>query len=591
MSQVPGALTARRLAPLLLAVLLAGAGPAVAAAEALPTPLMPLSEIRPGMTGVVRTVFEGNRQEEFTAEIVGVMEDFLGPGQDLILARLRGERVEFTGVAGGMSGSPVYIDGRLIGAISYRLGNFSREPIAGITPIHDMLRVDGLSSPRVASAGGGLSQFVPIETPLVIAGAPPSLASIFREDLLSAGLGEPMAGAAVSGPAGESVTGAAAPARLRPGDPVAARLMSGDLTVAATGTVTHVDGDRVYAFGHPAIVNGEANLPMARAEILLTLSSLQASTKLGRVLETVGSFHQSRLPAMTGELGPAPPMIPIRITVEAPSGSPRTFEYESVIHRELTPLLLGLATGSSILNTPGYADEMTVALSGRVKLTGHPDLQFSDVYAGFPSSGPAALMMGRDVQGVFAAVWQNRWEAPRAESVDLTMKVVEQARVTLIEGVYPSRTTVEPGESLEFRVLLRDYRGATSTRTLRALIPEGTPSGPAIAYVGGAALLGAVERTTLARRAGQTENLDQLIELINHLRPSDRLVLKVVRRQAGAIVQNEVMPALPPSILSVLASARVSGEVSPLPDATLAEEEIPLGQIVSGGAAIPITIK
>jgi hypothetical protein len=562
---------------------------------------MPLAEVRPGMEGIVRTVFEGDRVEEFRAEIVSVMTGFLGPHQDLILARLKGDRVEFTGVAAGMSGSPVYIGGRLVGALSYRMGSFAKEPIAGITPIDYMLKVgtgasptraQGSAAPLAAGISSGTAGLEPIDTPVVAAGIPVAALEIFAPDLGRLGLKGviPGGGSGSSAPPADRSAAAALPA-LRAGEPVAAQLVSGDASLAATGTVTYVDGDRVFAFGHPAFLTGASEIPMARASIYLTLPSLEASVKMSHVLETVGTFRESRLPAMTGVLGPVPRTIPVGIEVAGEDSPRRSFHYDVVEHREFTPALVGLVTAASLLNTPWSSDETTVSLAGRIALEGHHDLVLNDLYTGFTAGQSAAGSMAQDVQGLFGAVYQNRFEQPRVRSIDLTVSTVEKSRLSLVEGVYPTRTELDPGDSVEFRVLVRPYRGQAYTRKLTYRVPEGAPPGPLVAYVGGANLMSLAERSVLSRQASQADDIDELITLINRLRSNNALYLKVTRRHGGAVVQNEVLPALPPSILSTLAANRSTGEVTPLAETTVYEDAIPLDQVLVGGTAIPLTIR
>jgi hypothetical protein len=399
-------------------------------------------------------------------------------------------------------------------------------------------------------------------------------------------------GGAVAGGASGSGSAVGAGARsLKPGDPVAAQLVTGDISFAATGTVTHVDGDRVYAFGHPSFINGAADFPMARAEIYLTLPSMQASNKLSRILETVGTFKESRLPGITGVLGEGPRMIPVTLEVSGADSPRRTFHYQVADYREFTPTLVGLVTAASLVNTPWSSDEMTVALSGRIALRGHEDVQVNDLYTGFSAQQSAALSLSRDVQGLFAAVYQNRFETPHVESIQLKLSSVEQGNLGVVEAVYPTRTEVEPGETVEFRVLVRPYRGSPYTRKLSWTVPEGIPAGPIAAYIGSAGLLSSVERNVLSRQVTQADGLDQLISVINTLRTNNQLYMKITRRHAGAVVQNQILQALPPSVYSTLGGNRAAGEMTPLSEVTLHEEAMPLEHIVVGGLAVPLRIR
>src|SRR5580765_1337522 len=267
------------------------------------TTLMPVSEIRPGMVGISRTVFDGTHVEEFKAHIIGVLENVIGTHRNLILAKLEGGPLANTGVIAGMSGSPVYIDGRLIGAVSYALGSFSKEPIAGITPIAEMTDATSFSDARPpgarvqveypltrdglttafrkalnwnrpfaerandaqltgvnAVAGLGGSQLGtllrPIATPLVMSGFEPELADMLGSAFRDQGF-IPTGGTAGGFHAGEKPF----EGPLKPGDGVGVMLVSGDLSLGATGTVTHIDGDRVYAFGHPMYNLGPTEFP------------------------------------------------------------------------------------------------------------------------------------------------------------------------------------------------------------------------------------------------------------------------------------------------------------------------------------------
>lgn len=588
-------------AVVLAALMLPGATPLARQDAPEPVRILPLAEVRPGMTGVGRTVFEGSEVEEFGVAILAVMSNFLGPDRHLILARLNGEKVEFTGVASGMSGSPVYVDGRLVGAVAYRiLSTFMKEPIAGITPIEYMLEMTpqndrpapgrlALAAEPVLGANARTETFVPIETPFVVSGVPPAVLAHFEDEFARAGLGPLQAGAG-SGSLSNAGGAADGGAPLVPGDPVAMQLVRGDIGVAATGTVTHVDGDRVWAFGHYGLTMGAIEIPMARADIYLTLSSVQASTKLSSINETIGTFTQSRLPGIAGVMGPAPAMIPVSVTWDA-SGASTTRKYEVARHREFTPLLVGFTTLSSLARTPGFAGEMTMELEGRIHVDGHPDVVISDLFTGFTPDQSAALEVARQMQSLFGAVFQNRFEEPHVTSVDITVRSVEQSSLGFVEGVFPTRTALRPGESVEFRVVVRPYRGEAYTRTFTYRVPEGTPRGQLTVYVGASDELDQLERNVFSRQVAQADDLDQLIALINQLRNNETLYMKVSRRHAGAVVQNEVLPALPPSIIATLGANRGAGDVTPVPETTLHEERIPLEHPLFGGTMLRLEIK
>jgi hypothetical protein len=562
------------------------------------------------MEGVVRTVLSGDRIEELPAEILGVMENALGPGQSLILARLKGERAEFAGVASGMSGSPVYVEGRLVGALAYRIGQFTKEAIGGITPIEYMIDVGRSASSSPGSPEGAARQasapasplrgvplaaapgargesgalLRPIETPLVVAGLPPQVLAHFVPQF------EALGAVAVAGSGGAASDVEPRSDPVRPGDAIAAQLVRGDLSVAATGTVTHVEGDRILAFGHPFLVSGPAEFSMARAEIYTTLASLAGSTKLARVMEGVGTWEQIRLAGAAGVTSRLPEMIPLTVNVTTP-GRERTYRYEVALHRDWTPLLTGISIASSLVNTVAFTDESTIAVKGRIDLEGHPDIRLDDLYSGLGGATSAAIATASDVQAIFTAIFQNRFEEPTVRAIEITTEGIEESRLAFVEGVWPSRKEASPGDEVQFQVRLRSFRGDVETRSLTFRVPENAPRGTLRVVVGGGSYLTTTERGMLVRRLSGARSLSQIISIVNRLRRADELCAKAIRRLPGAVVQSEVMPALPPSVLTTLRANRGSRQVSTMAEDTVWEESVPMDSIVIGGAVLTLKIR
>ena len=351
---------------------------------------MPIDEVRPGMIGVGRTVFQGADLADFKVHIIGVLRNVQGPRRDLILARLEGGPLAQTGVAAGMSGSPVYVDGRLIGAVSYSIGAFSKEAIAGITPIQEMKDATATSRPRPVrqarvdlpvtrqsltealtaayaqlapfaarpadvqsiglptAAGAQLGAMMrPIATPLLMAGFEPDIADVIGGGFRDSGFSPVITGG--SGAGGEAPTGP-----LREGDAIGVSLIGGDLEMGATGTVTHIDGDRVYAFGHPFYNLGPAAFPMTRAHVFTMLPSLMNSFKISSLGETIGTMQQDRATAIAGTLGKGPALVPMTITVNSTRDGDaqpisRTVKLNLVNDQLFTPLLAYV----SMFNTLG----------------------------------------------------------------------------------------------------------------------------------------------------------------------------------------------------------------------------------------------
>jgi hypothetical protein len=575
------------------------------------------------MKGVVHTVLSGSRIEELPLEVIAVMENALGPGSSMILARLEGERAEFTGVAAGMSGSPVYVDGRLVGALAYRIGIFTKEPIAGITPIEYMLQLgSGTGEARTARrgtissglpaslpsaaregiplamdltgpgpvAGTGFNDMIlrPIETPLVVTGIAPEILREFGPQFQA--LGAVAVAGSGGAPGGAASSSQAEPEPVRPGDAISLQLVRGDLNIAASGTVTHVEGERVLAFGHGLLQSGPTDFPMARAEVYLTLASDAGSTKFVRILDTIGTWEDIRLTGSAGDTSRVPDMVPLTVTVRMPSES-RTFSYDVARHRDWTPLLVAMSVAGSLANTPNFSNESTLNVSSRIHLEGHPDVVMENLYTGLGRGASAALAGASDIHSVFAAVFQNRFEEAVVRSVEVTAEGIEEGRISFVEGVWPSRTEASPGDEVRYHLRIRSYRGHVEMRTFTFRVPEQTPRGTLRVVVGGGGYLAGTERGILNRQVGGADSLDQIISVVNDLRRGDALYAKALRRLPGAVVQSEVLPALPPSILTTLRSNRGSGEVATMAETTVWEDSLEMDSVVVGGAALSLKIR
>jgi hypothetical protein len=590
------------------------------------TPQMPVDEIRPGMVGIGRTVFAGTQVEEFKAHILGVLENVIGTHRNLILARLEGGPLANTGVIAGMSGSPVYIDGRLIGAVSYSLGQFSKEPIAGITPIAEMTDAASFGDARppggrvhiefpltnenlaaalhrtfartrsfVAAPGeaqlagatavsglnaGQLGTLLrPIATPLVMAGFDPEVNDLLGQAFGSEGF-VPTGAASAGFHAGEMPFDGP----LKPGDAVGVMLVNGDLQLGGTGTVTHIDDDRVYAFGHPFYNLGPTEFPMTRAYVYTVLPSLLSSMKLSSTGEVIGTFLQDRATAISGRLGAGPHMIPISLTLSSAKGPARTFHFDVVNDQLLTPL----AAYVSILNTLGsYGRQVgsaTFDVRGKATLTKHDDIVFDNMFTGDQAANgvagyvvaPLTYLMGNDYEKVDIA------------GIDLRIASTEEPKTATVERVWLDDPRPRAGHTVPLKVLLRTYRGDDVIRTLPIEIPINASGSLALMVSDGGRLTQIEQRET--RLAQQPRNVDQVIKALNKGRRNSILYVRLLGTDAGAVVNGERLPSLPPSVLGVLESDRNGGTFNPLQSATLAEWELPTDQAVSGSRTLAITI-
>jgi SpoIVB peptidase S55 len=587
---------------------------------------MPVDEIRPGMQGVGRTVFEGTELQDFKVHILGVLRNVQGPKRDLILARLEGGPLANTGVAQGMSGSPVYIDGRLVGAVSYSIGNFSKEPIAGITPIAEMKDATGMPRARAsqqvrlempvtreslaaaltstygrlapfasrpadvqaigmpASAGAQLGAMMrPIATPLLMGGFEPEIADLIAGAFRESGF-SPM----MTGSASNDVASPAEP--LREGDAIGVSLVSGDLAMGATGTVTHIDGDRVYAFGHPFYNLGPAEFPLTRAHVYTMLPSLMTSFKISSLGETIGTMQQDRSTAIAGTLGKGPALVPMTITLHSTreTGAPaidRTIKLNLVSDQLFTPLLAYV----SVFNTLGAYERQygaaTMAVKSRTRLKGHGELTLEDVYA---SENPI-LGAAQAVAGPLAMMLGNNIAAVTVEGVDVTVTAMESPQTATIERVWLDEIRPRAGRTVQLKVLTRSYRGEEKISTVPVEIPANAPRELTM-LVSDGRQLNAIEQREL-RGSLQPQTIAQLVKVLNDTRRNNRIYVRLLTGRAGAVVNGEAMTALPPSVLAVLEADRNGGSFTPIRSAPLGEWEIPTDSAVSGSRVLTINLE
>lgn len=586
------------------------------------TPRMPVSEIRPGMVGEGTTVFSGTTRESFKAHVLGVLANVLGPRRNLILARLEGGPLAETGVIAGMSGSPVYIDGRLVGAVSYSLGAFSKEPIAGITPIDEMVE---LADPAVTSrrppagrvafdlpldheamaavlrrafadaafatrpdavrvvAGGHLADLAtslrPIATPLSVGGLGRDsldlLSSFFRDTGFV-----PVAAGAAPGSAIPPMTGP-----LQPGDAVGVGLVTGDLSLSGTGTVTLVEGSRVFAFGHPFFNLGPTAFPMTRAWVHTVLPSLFSSTKIASAGEVIGTIQQDRATAIAGTLGPGPAMIPMRLTLEGARGHRRTFDVRVVNDQLFTPLLTYVSILSVLQSYEREAGAASFAVRGEARVKGYASVALEDLFAGDAPSVPAATYVVTPLN----ILLRNDLAPVEIEGLDVTITAAEEPRRVTIERAWVDEPRVRPGQTVTLKVLTRTYRGEERVRTLPVPIPPNARGTLSLLVSDGARLAQWEQREW--RRALDAQSVAQLIRVFNTARKNNRLYVRLISPEPGAVVNGEPMPALPPSVLSVYEADRDGGRVAPIRQAVLGEWDVPTDYAVSGSRLLSLTVE
>ena len=585
------------------------------------------------MTGIGRTVFEGTDLQEFRVNILGVLRNIQGPNRNLILARLEGGPLAKTGVAAGMSGSPVYIDGRLIGAVSYSIGSFPTEAIAGITPIAEMTdatqmakripsqqaRIDlpvsreSLASAlkaaferlepfahrpgdvqvfgMPAAAGAQLGAMLrPISTPLILSGFEPASIDLLAGAFGSAGF-TPVVGGAIAGGQAKSSN---APERLmtgalREGDAVGVSLVGGDLEMGATGTITHIDGDKIYAFGHPFFGLGPAQFPMTRAYVYAMLPSLMSSFKISSMGEVIGTMQQDRATAIAGTLGKGPAVVPMSVTLESTredgSASKRTFNYTVAHDQAFTPLLAYVALANTITAYERQFGASTFAIKSRTHIKGHDDLMLEDVFTG----DNATLGAATAVAGPLSMLLANDLEPITVSGMDITVESSETSRSVTIERIWLDEVRPRAGRTVPLKVLTRSYRGEEKISTVPIDIPAHV-SGPLSILVTDGRQLNAMEQRDL-RRSLQPQSVSQMIRVLNDTRRSNRIYIRLLNGRPGAVVNGEALTALPPSVLSVLEGDSNGGSYTPIRSAAVGEWELPMGSAVTGSRLLAIDVE
>ena len=563
--------------------------------------ILPLSEVRPGMQGYAYTIFAGDQVEKFDLEVIGVMPNFLGPKQAIILVQLKGPKVEHTGVVAGMSGSPVYFEGKLAGALSLKLGVFTKEPIGGVTPIEDILHpqpqptsaavpyespAPQISLPQAGTASASLpsgSALEPIETPLVFSGYQPEALRQFAGQLQSYGFVAAQGGTAASKP-GDS--------HLVPGDMAGMVLVQGDTSISSACTVTAIRANQVYLCGHPFLSLGDVRFPMGRTEVVTTLSSDLASTKIVNVGGSIGTITGDHLTAVTGKLGAPPPMIPVDLTL-AFGGAEKKLHFEMVNHPKLTPLLVGLTVFNGLTQNSLYGEGTTLHLIGEVLLHGHPPVQIENTFAPGDSFTPDGLPIALNIQSVFSRLFTNTRETPVFDRINLRVESVPGRQSFSIESAWLEKGEAAPGETLRVRVLLRPYRGPERIEETILRVPEQATRGTTLRVLvtDGDMLNRASRGFAFGAAGGGSTGLDQLIALLNRERRNDRLYIGLFVPTPTILWDDKELPNVPLDQINVIDGRPTPGSVQVLRESLASESSIPLGGPVTGIISLNLQIR
>lgn len=561
--------------------------------------IMPLSEVKEGMVGVGRTVFKGDHIEEFQVEILGVLQNYL-PQQNLIIGILKGGNLEQTGVIAGMSGSPVFIDGKMIGAVAYSWP-FAKTPIAGITPIESMLKTQMMpteqppiappieiaqyynfeklltshfkTAPQIPASlpSVGTIQLSPISSPLMVAGFDKRVIDRFSPLFSSMGMD------VVQGGAAGNTSIPASANDLVPGAPVSVQLITGDLDVGAIGTVTHRDANKILAFGHPFFNLGPIDFPMATANIYTVVPSLFSSFKVGASGPVIGSIKQDLQAAVFGVVGSKSPMIPVSLNMRTPDQPDRVFRFQVAKHNLLSPILLDFAFQNSVLVTQLGYSESTLQISGTIQLKDETPVQIKNIFSGVASFGNASQY----VASILYALMINDFKKVEVEGLTINVDTTMQRREAELTEVWLDKNEVRPGDKLRLRALYRPLRGEVQSEEFTMQIPDDLNLNQISFVVGSGQDLSRMEFQQYGK-SYQPSSLDQLIGILNGLRSNDRIYIKAFSNDPTLIMKGEFLYFLPSSVYSVLSSSQTIGSSQRVNRVGLWEDSQPIDYYLTG---------
>ena len=570
-------------------------------------PIMPLAEIKPGMTGEWHTVVSGSRVDSFPMEVVGIVENFIGPQRPVIICKALDATNKLTGPVAGMSGSPVFINGKLIGAYAYGWTWPKDQALIGVTPIEIMLEVETnyppVAKPKgtnslasrnpagagadpqwlVAPAAGGpdvpapatlQSVMKPLPTPLMVSGVSERTLRRFSARLSALGLD------VIQAPSGRAHDIDNDP---KPGQPLAGVLMSGDFHFTGTGTVTWRHGNRILAFGHPFLQSGPAEMPMASAEILTVVQSVARSFKLSNTGPIIGTIYQDRLTAIAGEIGRKPNTTHFEAHLDAPGGKTRFFQGELFQNQMLSPILSAISLLESLYDTMESEEQQTIYMDTTLEVPGHEPVKLTDAASG--EDGPFELVI-RELT-MYESLLNNPCEFPNVKSLTFRVRLADGWKSSRLDSLNMDRDEVKPGSTLHAIIGLRDYRGEPSSLPVSVPIPADLRAPEVRLFVGDA---------DAARRMDEPppvppQTLDQVLDRLRLTRSHQNICVKLLETAPGVAVEGKNLPNLPPSVVAQFESPNASLQKATLSRITLWETNFPAEGTFSGQITLPVRIK
>lgn len=582
---------------------------------------MVLKDVKPGMKGEGFTVFENDEIERFEFEVLDIVENFY-PQRDVILIHLLGEKVYHTGVVSGMSGSPVYIDEKLVGALAYRIGQFMKDPIAGVTPIHQMLDIFSKEEIREKELAANHVSFpeeikryayspnekidllnilnnqftaehqsiTPIETPIIVSGLSPKIYERFSAAFRQSNFRFVPGG---------KITNQDAPATtvLKPGSAVAASIISGDVDVSAVGTVTYCDEKRVLAFGHPMFNSGAVSVPMAGAKVITTLASLAGSNKYAVATDIIGTIRQDRSSGIMGIIGEKAPCIPVHMNVKSPILKDRSFNFNLSDDRSQYSMLtvfLWMSIINSLETTRLGFGDYSIHLNGEIKIENCDDVILENFYAGrgigfYDGSGSDASEAAYEIAMTLGSVLMNQFEKARVQKVNLTFNINPGKKAAEIEKVVFSKQDVVPGDHVDIFIQVRPYRGEIFELKKTIQVPANLVKKQIKIAVGGNS---EISRWEIKAGIGRfvPNSLDEVVSLLNRRRKNNTIIIQLKEADDGAVIHGKEFPSLPPSIQTTMMNSRNENSYKAVNERVIKEWTVPMDYDIQGGREFKLRV-
>ena len=608
MKRKPLILSTIRISIILFTVLWAGISLYAAEPEPDPT-IMKLSEIQPGMEGEGRTIFKGTKIETFKFKILGVIEKFV-PDKNLIIVELDSPVLAESGIIAGMSGSPAYINGRLIGAVAYGFP-FSKRPIGGITPIEDIIKVDEHNTPAYSIDISNvqvsfdkenishISDLLHKELARQVNYTPHAMLSPIKLMGIQKGMTpaalSPLApvfgmggfGSAVSASSGQTTGKDLQVNRdlldISPADAAAVPLIRGDFEFSASGTVTHVKGNKVYLFGHPFFNLGTVDFPLHKAEVISVVPSYETSFKLAATKGMIGTVVQDRFSAIQAEMGKIPYMIPMSVTLE---NKERNFKVEIVNHPLLTPVLSSIALTNIFIAEYKQFGYQSLQVKGKIFIENEKNVVIDDLFSGtFASDELGGLLLA-----INFFLLNNKDKNIKIQKITFDISGSERPMNTTIENVILNKNAFYPGELIDISIHLKNDRGDTTVEKAQITAPNLKAGTEFHLLVADKAEMIRFDTKNIKTTYFPIK-LNDLIRAINNLRKNNRIYLKLVTLTKGVFIQGHEYSNLPDSLHNVLGYNTVSGDQSQIKYSTITEYQLPVPAVVSGNKLFKLKIK